>query len=44
MIKGILYITYKHIKKEIIILNKGIYIIGIYNNNNMKIHIKYTIK
>lgn len=25
MIKGILYITYKHIKKEIIILNKGIY-------------------
>jgi hypothetical protein len=26
MIKGILYITYKHIKKEIIILNKGIYI------------------
>lgn len=44
MIKGILYITYKHIKKEII-LNKGIYIIGLYNNNNnMKIHIKYTIK
>lgn len=32
MIKGIPYITYKHIKKEIIILNKGIYIyiIGIY--------------
>lgn len=26
MIKGILYITYKHIKKEIIILNKGIII------------------
>jgi hypothetical protein len=25
MIKGILYITYKHIKKEIIISNKGIY-------------------
>lgn len=24
MIKGILYITYKHIKKEIIISNKGI--------------------
>lgn len=39
MIKGILYITYaqkqQHIKKEIIILNKGIYIIGL-NNNNMK--------
>lgn len=25
MIKGIPYITYKHIKKEIIILDKGIY-------------------
>ena len=34
MIKGIPYITYiqkqQHIKKEIIILNKGIYIIGLY--------------